>query len=239
MVNSLPSEIPSVRSGFDLLGSPIGLRSHCEASMLKRVEKVQEILKRLPDIQDAQMETTILQSCLALPKVSFALRSCPPHLVKDATSVFDDSMLEALSDFSGGPFSSWSGLKASLPAALGSLGVRQASLHAPAAYISSLDQFRELVTRILGQAPATTKHMTPALLYLAKAAGREDWTSIEAVDVPLSRRQLSKAIDQAVFDELLATAPDTRSKVLTLFFHRPCLRLAECHTILCRRAPSA
>ena len=95
VVNSLPSEIPSVRSGFDLLGSPIGLRSHCEASMLKRVEKVQEILKRFPDIQDAQIETTILRSCLALPKVSFALRSCPPHLVKNATSAFDD--------YAGGP----------------------------------------------------------------------------------------------------------------------------------------
>ena len=29
-VNSLPSEIPSVRSGFDLLGSPIGPRPHCD-----------------------------------------------------------------------------------------------------------------------------------------------------------------------------------------------------------------
>ena len=57
---------------------------------------------------------------------------------------------------------------------------------------------------------------TPALLNLAKAAGREDWTSVEGVDVPLRQRQLSKAIDQAVFDELLATAPDTRSKALAL-----------------------
>ena len=46
-VNSLPSKLPSVRSGFDLI-DPC---PHCEASMLKRVEKVQEILKRLPDIR--------------------------------------------------------------------------------------------------------------------------------------------------------------------------------------------
>ena len=135
--------------------------------MLKRVEKVQEILKRLPDIQDAQMETTILRFCLALPKVCFALRTCPPYLVKDATSAFDDSLMEAVSDFVGGPIPSWSGLKASLPPALGGLGVRRVSLHAPAAYISSMDQSRELVTRILGQAPATMKHMTPALQDLA------------------------------------------------------------------------
>ena len=61
--------------------------------------------------------------------------------------------------------------------------------------------------------------MTPALLNLAKAAGREDWshsTSIEVVDIPLRQRQHSKAIDQAVFDELLAMAPDTQSKILAL-----------------------
>ena len=89
-------------------------------------------------------------------------------------------------------------------------------IHAPAVYISSLDQSKELVTRILGQAPVTTKHMTPALLNLAKATDREDWTSIDGVDVPLRQHQLSKAIDQAAFDEFLATAPDTQSKALVL-----------------------
>ena len=148
------------------------------------------------------METTILRSCLALPKVSFALSSFPPHHVKDATSTFDNSMLEALSDFAGGPLPNWSWLKAYLPAALGGLGVPRASLHVSAAYISSLDQSRQLVTRILGQVPATTRHLTPALQDLSKAARREGWISIEEVDVPLQQRHLSKAIDQVVFDEM-------------------------------------
>ena len=43
-----------------------------------------------------------------------------------------------------------------------------------------------------------------------KVAGREYWTSIERVDVPLRQQQLSKAIDQGVFDALLATAQDTQ-----------------------------
>ena len=183
--------------------------------MLKRVEKIQEILKRFRDIQDAQMETTILRSCLALPKVCFTLPSCPPHLVKYATSAFDYSMMEALSNFVGTPLSRWSGLKTSLPAALGGLGYFRAFLHVPVAYISSLDQFRELVTRMLGQAYATTKLMAPDLLNVAKAARRED-CSIEGVDVPLRQCRLSKAIDHAVFDELLAMAPNTWSKALAL-----------------------
>ena len=179
--NPLPPEIPTVTSGFDLLGSPIGPRFQCEASMLKRVKKVQSILERLPDLEDAQMETTILRFCLALPKVSFTLRSCPPHLVTDATSAFDSLMRESLSDLAGGPLPDWAWLKTPLPASLGGLGVRHAFLHAPAAYISSLDQSKELVTRILGHLPGTSVHECSALHDLAEASRREDWTSIDAL----------------------------------------------------------
>ena len=149
--NSLPADIPSTRGGFDLLGSPIGPASHCESTVLKRVKKVQEILAKLGDLQDSQMETTLLRSCLALPKVAFALRTSPPSHTQQATVVFDNAMLEAPSDLAGGPLPEWAWLKASLPSFLGGLNIRRASLHAPAAYISSLDQSKLLVARILGR----------------------------------------------------------------------------------------
>ena len=100
---TLPADIPIVRGGFDLLGSPIGPSSYCEGTVLNRVKKVQEVLARLPDLQDSQMETTLLRSCLALPKVAFALRTCPPSHIKEATTAFDNAMREALSDLAGAP----------------------------------------------------------------------------------------------------------------------------------------
>ena len=149
--NPLPADIPSTRGGFDLLGSPIGPASHCESTVLKRVKKVQEILAKLGDLQDSQMETTLLRSCFALPKVAFALRTSPPSHTQQATVVFDNAMLKAPSDLAGGPLPEWAWLKASLPSFLGGLNIRRASLHAPAAYISSLDQSKLLVARILGR----------------------------------------------------------------------------------------
>ena len=113
--NPLPADIPTTRGGFDLLGSPIGPASHCESTVLKRVKKVQEILAKLGDLQDSQMETTLLRSCLALPKVAFALRTSPPSHTQQATVVFDNAMLEALSDLAGRPLPEWAWLKASLP----------------------------------------------------------------------------------------------------------------------------
>ena len=214
--NPLPAEIPIARDGFDFLGSPIGPSSFCEAIVLRRVRKVQDILHRLRDLQDSQMETALLRSFLSLPKVSFVLRSCPPDHLKDAMSVFDISMLEALSDLVGGHLPEWSWLKASLPSSLGGLGIRQASFHSSAAYISSLDHFRPLVARILGHVPDVPRHMASALKDLAKAAGRQDWVAIEDIDIPLHQRQLSRAIDQVSYDQLVAGAPDSRFKALAL-----------------------
>ena len=112
--NPLPSEIPVSNSGFDLLGSPAGPRAFCEHSLHKRVLAM---LDCLPDLEDAQMETAILRSCLAFPKISFSLRTCPSTLV--AIKEFDNTMLEALSRLAGGPLPGWSSHKASLPTALG------------------------------------------------------------------------------------------------------------------------
>ena len=76
--STLSVDTPITRGGFDLLGLPIGPSAYCESSVLKRVEKVQEMLNKLGDLQNSQMETALLCSCLALPKVAFALRTSPP-----------------------------------------------------------------------------------------------------------------------------------------------------------------
>ena len=157
------------------------------------------------------METTILRSCLALPEVLFALRTCPPGDIKVAAFEYDTAWYEAFSDLAGGPLPRWSWLKASLPAFLGGLGIRRAMLYAPAAYIGSLDQSGQLVARIIGRVPGTSEHLVPTLDALAEAIGREDWLAIEEVDIPLRQHHLSKAIDQAVS---CSATPDTCSKAL-------------------------
>ena len=77
-VNPHPSEIPTTGESFVLFGRPIGPPSFNEAAVLNRVEKVKEILSKLQDLEDAQMEASLLWSCLTLPKISFSLRTCPP-----------------------------------------------------------------------------------------------------------------------------------------------------------------
>ena len=104
----LPSEIPITRQGFSFLGCPIGPPVFCEAVFSSRIAKMKGSLEALRGINDSQLETTLLPSCLALPKVAIVLHSCPPSHVFNATSDFDAAIRDTLRDIVGGPLSDWS-----------------------------------------------------------------------------------------------------------------------------------
>ena len=106
---------------------------------------------------DAQLETTLLSSCLALPKLSYVLRMCPPSHITKATSEFDTAMRESLEPILGGPISDWSWLKASLPSRRGGVNLRSAAKHG-------------LVEKILAQPPDLPPHLDLASISLATAA---------------------------------------------------------------------
>ena len=142
ITHPLLRDIPTSSDGFTLLGSPIGPSAFCEETVSKRIRKVQESVARLHDLQDSQLETTLLRSCL---KFAHVLRTCPPCFIPKALGFFDDIIRDALSDLTGRPVPDWSWLKASLPSSLGGLNLRQASPHAPAAYIGSLRHLADLI----------------------------------------------------------------------------------------------
>ena len=89
-------------------------------------------------------------------------------------------------------------------------------LHAPAAYIGSFFQSQPLISSILGRSAKHPPLLATALDSLHQAAARPDWVLLQDIDVPLTELCLSRAIDEAYFDFLLASAPDTWSRALTL-----------------------
>ena len=210
--HAVPPAVPICSDGFELLGSPIGPSSYCESSVLKRVNKIQEALINLRDLHDSQMEAILLRSCLSLPKIAFALRTCAPDLIRPALETFDDTIREALSDQAGCPLPDWSWL----PSSLGGLNLRRAALHAPAAYISSLHRSEPLISDILGHSPSPPALLPSCVRDLGMAASMPDWSSLQIIDVPLRQRTLSRLIDEASFDYLIESAPGVRSKALAL-----------------------
>ena len=81
-LNPLPREIPITSSGFCLLRVPLGPDQFREAAVLGRVAKIQSALAKLGDLEDSQMQTTLLRSCLSLPTFKFSIRTCPPSVIK-------------------------------------------------------------------------------------------------------------------------------------------------------------
>ena len=70
--------------------------------------------------------------------------------------------------------------------------------------------------KILGCNYRPSKHLASSISFLADAAERPDWTSLEEIDTHLRQRPLSYCIDEAVYNQLLSAAPDTRSRALVL-----------------------
>ena len=213
--NPLPPDIPVADEGFSLLGCPVGPSHFCNRSVLSRVERVKECLSKLPDLQDSQLEYTLLRHCLSLPKIAFSLRTCPSAFIREATATFDAQIRDALSIVAGGPLPEWSWRKATLPCSLGGLSLRSAASVAPAAYISSTTEAQPLIEALL-ESPSSSLHLDVAVDELSKLADRSEWVSPQAVDIPAKQRALCGAIDESMFERTLSSAPDDRAKALVL-----------------------
>ena len=125
-------------------------------------------------------------------------------------------MREALADIAGGPLSDWSWQKAALRSSLGGLNLRFANQHAPAAYVSSVSECSSLAAMILGFPLPPPPLLPDAISSLTNGAAKPEWLTLDDIDVPLHQRHLSHAIDEASFNLLLESAPDTRSRALAL-----------------------
>lgn len=136
-----------------LLGCPAGPPDLCEEVFNARLRKLKVSQGVLLDMSDAQLETTLLRSCLAFPTVSFVLRACTPCHLSSTSTDFDTALHRTLEAIIGSPVSDWSWLKATLPSSHGGLNIRRAASHAMAAFLASRVSSMPLVEQILGHTP--------------------------------------------------------------------------------------
>ena len=143
--SEFPSDIPVARAGVSLLGSPVGSDDFCVTVVKDRLDSVRALLDRLPDIEDSQIEYSLLHSCLSLPKFISILRTCSPSIISSLTIEFDQIIYSSLSRILGACPSPLAWSKATLLVALGGLGLRQAQIHAPAPFLGAICSVRSLV----------------------------------------------------------------------------------------------
>ena len=105
----------------------------------------------------------------------------------------------------GGPLSDSQAIQASLPVKLGGLGLRDASSHAPAAYIGSCTTTRDLVRRLVGNdyEPIDSEWSLDRL---------QELTGFPREELFASQKLLSENIDIRKQENLLEATQDTRGR---------------------------
>ena len=157
-------------------------------NMVEHGAMFQEVRARIPSMATwlescyssqiiLHLDDQVILSCCGVQQgdlvgpLGFALAIHPiVEKINEEVGAFDDLMQEALSDLAESPLPDWAWLKASLPSSLGGLNIRKASLHAPAAYISSFHQVQPLILGILDRSPMAPPHLPSAICALAQAA---------------------------------------------------------------------
>ena len=115
--------------GLKLLGAPIGSTSFEKVVLDDRIEKSQQLMQKLGILDDPYSEYVLLRNCLALPKMSYAIRTVNPVHHEASMERFDSSFRESLERILGGPISDAKWKQASLPVSQGGLGLRSALSH--------------------------------------------------------------------------------------------------------------
>jgi len=125
--------------------------------------KLTASLNTLQRMGNAQLETTLLCSCLALPKTSFILRTCPRNHIVHLVLDFYSSIRKSVEFIVGRPASNWSWQKVTLPSNRDGMNLCCASLHTSAAFLASGTSSQALVERILGHALPHSLHVGPTV----------------------------------------------------------------------------
>ena len=138
--------IPKVKAGEGIvvLGAPIGYNAFVKEKLESRVEKVRNAVQLLPLLQDPHTEFVLLRSCLSLPKIMFILRALNTLDYQEPLMEFDSIIRGALSHLLGSPLTDIQWAQASLPVAMGGVGLRSAVDHAQVAHAVSLLAARPL-----------------------------------------------------------------------------------------------
>ena len=179
------SNKPLPSRGLLVLGSPIGSPEFIHAHTQARMIEENKLLAELPMLSDLQCSWLLLLFC-AEPRANHLLRTLPPTLSRLYAQAHDDALWQCLQTLLGETDDENFPAQyprardiASLPAHMGGLGLRSATLHAPAAYWAGwADALFMLAQRQPVEAQRITQNLMiggasqAACLSEASAAGR-------------------------------------------------------------------
>jgi hypothetical protein len=146
-----PADVDHVSNeGVKLLGAPVGTKAFTVDFTKKKLKVLKEVCDILKEVDNAQVELGLFRGCLAFNKINHLLRTCPPDLLDEALTQFDEHFHNILATILRLPCLSedqWE--QASLPVKFAGIGVNRTKIVAGPAYIGSCVLTRDLVAALL------------------------------------------------------------------------------------------
>ena len=133
---------------FELLGGPIGTQEYCNQHTQERVAKAIPLLTALGELPDPQVALLLLRHCASFGKLVYSARVVPHTAHASALRSFDEAVRECVEAFMCCSFSADEWALATLSTKLSGLGLRSASQHSSAAFLSSRARCHSLCRKL-------------------------------------------------------------------------------------------
>jgi hypothetical protein len=176
------------------LAPPSDLRASCNLMSTTELTPSKTSSSQLLLLQDPQIEFCLLRSCLSLPEFTYTLRICKPRSLEVCYKHFDHIQQLSLENIVGCSMDETTWFQSTLPVSMGGMGLREASSHCTAAYLSSLMQTKALVDQILGDFPNRHSLDIPLAIFRV-TAGSPALTSDDFASGNFTQMSLSLQID--------------------------------------------
>jgi hypothetical protein len=213
-----PAEVDRVSNeGVKLLGAPIGTREFITEFVKKKLKALEEVCRRLREVDDAQVEFGLFRGCLSYNKINHLLRTCPPDLLRQASSQFDSHFHSIVAEILRVPtLSDEQWCQASLPVRFAGLGVNQTRLIARSAYIGSCALTKDLVAVLLKEDPSSFEPAGVSALLEDHEDATGKFHDIDSLSrIPSAQQLLSNEVHERLFEQVKAKAT-VRSRNLML-----------------------
>ena len=184
-----------------LLGSPI--RPHAGEKILNsKLDDLKRMMENLEQL-DSHPALFLLRNALAIPKLTYLLRTSPTWRNMDILHSYDDVMRKGLETFLNNRYSDRNWEQATLPVAMGGLGIRKASSLALPAFLSSANATAFASNALLPTIMDYSYLEEAAQLWREKMGENaaqyypQDVTVQENFDFPLCNNILTRLIDSS------------------------------------------
>ena len=192
-------------SGLKHLGAALGSDNFSSKVLDERIDKVIQMLSKLPLLEDAHQEYSLLRCCFSMPKLSYTLRTLDPSAHLSSLQRYDDAVRNTIESIVGTCITDDQWLQSSLPISMGGLGLRKASDHGPAAYIASVLESKNIIEEVT----KSDFHvdLSSVISIYSQKAGQE--LVVESL-ISAKQKDLSNLIDKHNLSTLLSSAQGQR-----------------------------